>query len=282
MKNKWKKTPMNMTITAKSKKELKAAAVAHSLTQNQKKEVKKLILPKIETKYVSDPVVNSVNLSDVPLTIDTASDFNNVIPGVAQGNGQNQRSGNKISNCRINCHWTVMLNSQQANTQDMTVKIFLLESKRIKSELIFATIPPPDPGRLLNRGDGTFGDWNAIGTSFVIPLDYDKQPVNSDDWIVKKVFKRRLLKNDGKTQYEAAGVVPNLSTHPTSYDIRCSVNYPVLTYDNAKTPSGSYAATNKALVYYIVAFNSQGTAIPPEGNFNPLYTFRSDMHYKDG
>lgn len=282
MKNKWKKTPMNMTVTAASKKQMKAAAVAHSLTQNQKKEVKKLILPKIETKYVSDPKVNSVTLSNIAYEINTITDFNNVIPGVAQGNGQNNRSGNKISNCRINCHWTVMLNSQQGNSQDMTVKIFLLESKRIKSELIFTSIPPVDPGRLLNRGDGSFGDWNGITTDFVKALDYDKQPINSDDWIVKKVFKRRLLKNDGKTQYEAGGVVPNLSTHPTAYDIRCSVSYPVLTYDNNQTPNGSFAATNKALVYYIVAYNAQGTALPPENNLNPLYTFRSDMYYKDG
>jgi len=252
-----------------------ASVVAHSLTVPQKMEVKKLIAPKIETKYVSDDEnVNDINPITISSSISTIGDYNSVVPTLLQGTAQNQRIGNSVSDCKIHCKWNIFLDQSTAKSYDYSVKIFLLESKRIKSENVLAG--GADPGPLLNAGNGTSINW--LDTNPNISTFNDFLPVNTEDWTVKKIFKRRLVKNNGTQNYDAnTGNVPNVSSPHAQSSFGCVIKVPKMLYNN----DDSFPSNHTYVWYAVYWLNSNGS-INSDGNVPPKLQFASQMYYKDG
>jgi len=252
------------------------------LTKTQKAEVKKIALAPIESKYVNTPLLND-NAAEIPLSCVAGFDWNSVIPSVAQGNGQNQRSGNEITNCKIRCKWRFWLNPGQIGTQNLKIRLYVLESKRIKSEILLNTAGV-DIGKLLNRGDGVMVDWSPTGgvTSGQEAQQYSMMPINFDDFKVLKQKTFHLVKNVGNVQDDVVNG-PNQNLH-ASADYDCSFTLPKLIFDNFVSTTGNVFATNRAIMFYVVAYPANSDPniyADPTAQLLPQYSFRSDMFYKD-
>jgi hypothetical protein len=277
-------------------KKNKAKRVAKSLTKNQKQEVKKLATLPLESKYVSD--IDNVNEQSEGINnfINTTTNWYPIIPSVLQGTAQNQRAGNSISDCYITCKWDFRLLANANLTQHWRVKLFILESKRVKSyynmfdatgnkTVIF--------GNLLNKGDGTMTNWQPpAGVGDTNADQYIKMPVNTDDFIVKKTHTFDLVKNVGQPNLGLSiastpglsdvSISPNIGSKH-NHHIEFKIKYKKLLYDNTLyDPLPGNYATNHALFYYVVAYDPNFNTLPGSVFQEPAFTFRSDMHYKDG
>lgn len=275
----------------------KAKAVSRSLTKNQKKEVKKLIMQPAETKYVANTVsVYGGGAPAVPASafgvlqfINTGgANFNawNLIPALSPGiesgaagtviTGANQRVGNKISNVRITSTWQFYINPAISNypTIDATVKVFILKSKSIKSNQQLGNIPA---GSLLDLGNGSSGDWSPVST--VSAKENAMYPVNKEQFTVLKIHQFRLCKNgDSPTGGTAAGAAPNMTSHQTkdfthTYIHKGNVIYP----DNNLT--GNVMPTNISYFAYVVCYDTNTFQTLPSNSI--LCNARTHMWFKD-
>lgn len=265
-----------------------------SLTKNQKEEVKKLALGKIETKYCSDSSLNLNNTTtgnNIGLNV-----FYPMIPAVEQGTGQHQRSGNTVSDALVRCQLQFWLPASAVNTCLWRVKIFVLESKRIKSvvNMYDATgVATSATGPLLNAGNGTMVNWGA-STVGVDNQQYEKMPVNTDDYIVLHTKTFDLTKNVGTQNGglalnaalpgEPAAIVPqnpNLGKAVKKVDFKIKIKK--LLYDNTSinTIGGSYPS-NHNIFFYVVSWDPTFTITPSSANPLPLFSKRCDIFYKDG
>ena len=279
---------------AKSNAKTKAKAVAHSLTKNQKLEVKKLALGKIETKYCSDININLKNqiiANNIPLT-----NFYACIPAIGQGDGQNQRSGNVVSDAVVRVQLEFWLRNLSTFTNLWRVKIFVLESKRIKavSNMYDATgVQLGNTGPLLNNGDGNMVNWltSTLGED---NQQYDKMPVNTDDYTVLHTKSFDLTKNVGSSNggLSLIGSLPGdpvqvIAQNPNLGKSTKKVNFKIkikkLLYDNTtiNTIGGAYP-TNHNIFLFIVAWDPTYTITPSPTNSTPLFSVRNDIYFKDG
>lgn len=258
-----------MFIKRKPLRIRKVRKAPHALTKVQKAEVKQLIHKSPETKYVVDPTT-LVNGDAVLGSIATNTNYISLLPAIAQGTGQNQRVGDSIASAVLGLHWRFWLPPETSVTQKYKVKIFVLESKRVKSEL--GMLPgSTDLGRLLNQGDGTMVDW--VASSGLQNLQNDMMPVNTQDWTVKSIKTFQLIKNqDWPNGGGGAGASPNvgaLATHVLSHKIKIGK----LKFDG----SSAQFPTNHFYVAYAVAFTDNNSSPTP----NPFYSLRTDLYFKD-
>lgn len=241
---------------------------SRALTTVQKAQVKELIRKAPESRYVSDPATQANGVT-VPVSIATNTQYISLLPAIAGGNAQNQRAGDQISSAVLHLHWRFWLPPEVTVTQKFKVRVFILESKRIKSQTSVTT--GTDFGRLLNQGDGTMVDW--VASSGLQNLQNDMMSVNTSDWTVKSIKSFQLIKNsdwvNGGGGASAPANVGTMATHSLSQKIKVGT----MKYDGTALSF----PTNHFYVAYVVAFadnNSTATA-------QPFYSLRTDLYFKD-
>jgi len=263
-----KKTKSKKSKTTKTR-------IAHSLTKDQKAEVKKMITAPIETKYVgqyyngSYPVLSAVN---------TPTDCRAFLPSLVQGTAENQRIGDEISPVRVTGFWNYWFASDQTTSAvDLVVHLLVLVSKVSPG---FQTFSGLTGNTLLNTGVGLYTDPNAPD-QVQMATDINKMPLNSKNWhlIKRKTF--RMTKNLGQQNAESTIPSSNGQYGQSSRQIRISVTKGVkkLSYLNPTDvqPQSLYP------VYITWATTVDGRAVPTGGGGAPVLRvgFRSDMYYKD-
>lgn len=246
---------------------LNARVRAAKPTKAFAKKVMAVVNRREETKYVA----TQLGGANIPSTLVVPGNLVPMLPRVAQGVGSFQRIGQKINMAhgRVDFQfYLIPAAGAQYPTQDVWVKVFILNSKQAKSYAQVATL---QPNTLLDQGDGTTTDWSVIANAGA----YQFMPLSSEDFsgYVKTI---KLTKNQGQPNADL-----NTSNAPNTYGrvgAVCSFTWKhksTLIYDEA--PGAANYPTNYAPVYAICAMNSDQT--PYQGLVD--CQTRLHMWYKD-
>jgi len=255
-----------------------------SLTENQKKEVIKLVHGAGETKYVvSDTIGQKVN-DPVGTQINLPLSLNNPVPFLKQGVQNHQRVGTKVTNVRGRTHFSFSLAHEVVSSANWGVKIFMLTSKQAKSYNVLTAITTAPAsnfttGTLLDVGNQTTTDW-VSATYNVVQMSM--MPLSHEDWRGKtKTIK--LSKNSGAMNNDASTPPPspNSGHFATNYQFTWNWKHKTLLYDDAT--AGADLPTNFAPAYVLVAFPYDGYDINvgPILNSPVRVNVRNEMYYKD-
>lgn len=162
--------------------------------------VERVLMNKEETKYVAGPVI--IPNGSSPLS--TFTGFSSAITGTgeiysvlaqtSQGLDDHQRIGNKISPTSAWVNYTIDCGtSNSLRNYDVTVHVFMLSCKSVKSLANYTAIPITE---LLNKGDGT-------NTSFDGTALAEHLGVAKENFTVHHHKKVRLVKTFGYYQNTA-------------------------------------------------------------------------------
>ena len=261
---KLKRSPAN--IKAMGAAFFKKRSAAPKASSKFAKKVLAVVNRKEETKYVS----KQLGGANIPGTLVVPGNLVPCIPQLTQGVGSFQRIGQKINMARGRVDFQIYLipaAGAQYPTQDVWVKIFLLNSKQAKSYAQVATL---SSNTLLDQGDGTTTDWSVVANAGA----YQFMPLSKEDFS-GSVRTIKLTKNQGQANsdlnttngpntFGRVGAVTSFSWKhkaPLLYDEGVATNYP----------------TNYAPVYAFCAMNSDQT---PYQGLVDVQT-RLHMWYKD-
>lgn len=275
-----KRSSKKPSKASKSKK-----AVANSLTPNQKKEVKILIEPEIETKYNAALIVKNVQVQ--PLIASTtagigAGSLQPLLMPIVQGLQNNQRIGLRIhpTHCRVTGRiWIAQSTEAVLPTTDVTVKVWFLSSKRVKAYDQGGSL---QSGALLDNGDQTVTDWSSA-TPYD-PFYYDYKRIATDEFTTHSVKHYRLMKNQGTTNGDAGpGQSPNIAS-PSTPMIKFTETVKLphsLQYENSSLFT-SNQPTNAYPLIGMVAYNTDGSVWKQvTGSNNILCDIHTELFYKD-
>ncbi len=233
----------------------------------------KVLIRKAETKYVANqPYVDT----PVTGTLTAPTGFLPCLPMLGSGSESYQRNGSRISNVRGRTIFTFWLDNttQSANCDNISVKIFTVESKQIKAA---AQLPYLPPNKLLDNGDGTTTDWSNPTAGF--PLQYDQLPISNENYR-GKTKTLRLVKNTGGPNAIGGNVVS-----PNTYG-RIMVKYVYhwrrksnLVYDGLAPSVVAGFPTNWCPLFGVVAYLNDSSAKLAD---NTVYmNVRNEMYFKD-
>lgn len=245
--------------------------VRNSLSKNQKKEVKILIAAPAERKYIGQTAVNGTS---VPNTLITPLAWGSCVPKMDQGPSPIQRIGNTVRNIVGRTQFSFAIDGAAVNSQNFYVRLFLVQSKKIKS---YSLIPSLPTNELLDAGNNNTIDWNpALNT----PAEMSMMPISNEHYTGKYVT-FRLNKNVGLPIQDAtAGNSPNngsLSSVTYTYKWKHSV----FKYDDFTGGGSAPLPTNYAPLFAYVAYTLDGTNIYGSSTVPVLATVRCEMSYTD-
>jgi len=280
-------------------KKAKAAAVAHSLTPNQKKEVKILITKPVERKYVvSDrfgPSTSTGAGTNVPIPssltsvgwdstsyIPAMGYLYNPIPDLSQGVQTNQRIGNRISRCVIRSHFEFYLDNLFLSTRNVVVRLFQLTSKQAKS---FYLAQKLKPNTLLDTGDQVATDWLPQSTGFT-PSQLAFMPLQGENWGGRHydflLSKNQGIQNDDLT---TSTTQPNLSAGRRHVKTLVWSHKAALKYDD-EGGANQIQPTNYCPLWGVLCWYADGKQQLPSSERPTLIpgvnmSVRNDMYYYD-
>lgn len=268
-----------------------------------RKLVKGVLKSQSETKMVAffdgpvanpAPLTNSTGLlndaapvSHNPEIINNPTDILKLIPDVAQGSGDNERSGKVINPVSANVRCKVMLSptttgstgwaSPQATAYDLTFVAYLLQSITFKTYR--SLYGSNDFTKMLEVGDGTT-------TNFDGRFSTANLPVEKGYYRVHKVM-RKNLRSSGL--FTAPGGVINQITNNNSHSLCHEWNWNLikalpkkLVYpeDSVSAANGGYEPLNSSLFWCVGYYNTDGT--PPNlAGINIQIEYTSLMKFKD-
>lgn len=254
--------PRRKSMPAKSRK----APVSRPL----RAAIKAVTRSQMETKYVGETIfANQL----VTAGASVPANLNRMLSQVAQGNGDEQRIGDRIQPIRATTRWTVHFqNGVSNNFEDLQYNLIVLAVKGVKNGLALATVPA---NTLLRNGAGGNVD-PTVGAftqnQFIEQVNH--YPVNTDQYTVLKRFKHRFAKGS----YDVTGAPgANAST-------QCAIQSPCVTFSYTWTPptldyntAVDTLPTNHYPVFiHWVSVNDGGAY---SGNL--FYGCRTDLFYKD-
>lgn len=236
------------------------------------KKVVAIINRKQETKYVAESITvvpGGPASVQVPSAQVTPINLQRLIPEVAQGLQEDQRVGDSIQPTRINSYFTLFLSDFTTQVIDCTVNIVIVYVKGASSQPAVQGIPGGD---FLKTGGGGNTDPNGFTpTQFLTEIN--RYQVNSDQYTLKKWFRRRFCKGAGPVQGAAAVGNSAPTAGQGAVVIKYSWKPPKLKYNAA----ADLLPTNHYPVYLIWATSNNGTALTGD----LAYNLRSEMFYKD-
>ena len=262
-------------------------AARSGLSKVQKKQVKALVAQPAETKYVSlfgyamNGGGNILGTGVLPNVVSgtAANTAWGLIPFVNQStvaaNGAT-RVGNKITNVTLRSDFQFWINPLRAGTStiDYTVKVFIVQAKRIKSNAGIFSLPA---GALLDNGDATSIDWNPIGGAADKALA--TYPLNKEVFTSKMVKSFRLFVNQGQQTADiTATVAPNSSSQAQMNFSYTHKHKGALTYVDNNL--GTVLPENLSLFCYAVVYDNVALAAAAT-NTIVLATVRNHMWFKD-
>jgi len=246
------------------------------LSKVQKKEVKALIKPLIETKYTG-----SYTAVNAPVTMYVATPTNCLafLPICVQGITDFNRIGDDIKPVKATGHWNFYFDSDATNSSvDVMVHLLVLVSKVSPGYQTFSSLPI---NQFLRVGNGTYTDPTA-GDPATMNANINNLPVNSQSWHVLARRTFRMCKNWGQQNADGGIEATNGQTGPSSKRVSITLSKKLkskLQYLNAADvqPSNFYPT------YLVWATCPDGRTIPTgEGGGSVLrYGYRAEMYYKD-
>lgn len=260
-------------------------AAAKSLTPLQKKEVKILTAPQVETKYIASLIVKNVSVQPLLSSVITGvvgGGLQPLLMPITQGIQNNQRVGLRIhpTHCKVTGRiWLAQSQEAQFPTSDVTVKVWFLSSKRVKAYDQRASLPA---SALLDNGDQTTVDWASATPYDQFYSDYLR--IATDEFTTHSVNHYRLMKNQGATNADlGAGQSPNIS-QPSTTMIKFTqvIALPTsLQFENSGVFT-SNQPTNAMPLMGIVAYNTDGSVYRPVDSANSVVCdVFTELFYKD-
>ena len=233
--------------------------------------IKRIIKGGEETKYTAEnitavPVV-------VPATQATPLNLARMFPQQTQGTADNQRIGDQITPTSARTFWTFYLNRSVPDLFDVTLNLVVVYVKGATTDVAVAAV---QAGQFLRVGDGTNTDPTA-GNAIDMLTKIQHYPVNSDQYTLKKWYRRRICKgpNDINGAVGAAGnnAPPTAGRHPC-LTLQYKWKPPKLKYNDA----AQTLPRNHYPVYLVWATANDGSMpLAPLLSFN----VRSELHFKD-
>lgn len=246
---------------------------AKGMLAMMKQVASQVLIRKAETKYVAKQLFQNASVSG---TLDIPGDLHVCLPPLLVGTESYQRTGSRISNIRGRTIFTFWLDSatQSANCNNISVKIFFLNSKQTKSSSQAQLLPS---NILLDNGDGTSTDWSSALPG--APLLYNQLPISNENFS-GRTKTIRLVKNIGQPNAVGGNVVD-----PNTYG-RVMVTYvynwsrkSAAAYENNITNAALAFPTNYAPLFGVVAFTNDSSIALAD---NTVYMdVRNEMYFKD-
>lgn len=274
----YKKRPSTARKTRVSAKTARTAKLAPSV----KNAIQRMINKDIETKFILSGLVNvqAYNTIRTKLSPVGTTAFNylrNCLPVIANsGTATNDLLGAKLRAVSLKTMFHFNLDTANAVSQDIMVKVFFLQSRNAKNYTVALNGLPG--GNLLRTGNASEDDW--VPASGVDPRFQNQLPLNKLAWTGStKSF--RLSKNGGTLNGQATGAVPVISNGIASYDFThdWKIGGKVLKYDES---DNSGMPENYLPLIGVVAWYPDGTPVGAQDTVMPVnFTFTSHFYFKD-
>lgn len=295
------KTGSGIVVRKATRKQQKAAAVARSLSKNQKKEVKKLVKGVAETKSASfyQDYNNGGSATRASGTFATRgwavqnnaivtnnTDILQLVPYVAQGLDDWNRIGQKITVSGLHVSGSIRINISRLVSRSLTVLnayVFVWQHQQLKDYTrLYAS---NDFSQFLERGDGATtaftGEQQDIGR---VPARQYYKLLK-----VKKIKLDWAGVNAGVATDAGVDVsIANAHVWKGDYSMNLTKHLPkVLTYPesaNSTTPQVLNAPTNTSLcmsIGFVLANNASQTNTPVDPLPFLEQTYVSRLTYKD-
>jgi len=167
-----------------------------------------------ETKFRSEIIAADNVGASWNSEIKSGSDWYRCIPLVAQGSGEYQRIGDRITPKKLRMDFSFHFFSSDSSTRDITVVLYILTSKRDKTYTgnSASGALPSNFQQYLERGDGstTFfnGTWEA-----------SKYPIANNNFNLVKKFEIPLMKGSGLPNGSGIIVSPGLDLSGNPRDL---------------------------------------------------------------
>jgi hypothetical protein len=238
--------------------------------------VNRLINKKIETKYVMyRPYSNSagqLRATNFSQAINGAGEAYALIPPIQLGDGDHQRTGNVIAPTSLTVKGFVALASNDVNSYNIDVDIYLLRHKAIKDVAYQTQLGNFQD--LLNSGDGLNVGYDGSWT-------HSAMPVNTSTYQLIKHKKIRLSKGWGDVNTSLSGA----STSQASYEssVRSQRNFSFKVKMPKKLQYKSDADTTPSMDYpfLVIGWNSPDN-LDTTGSLSTVQaTCTTHMYYKD-
>lgn len=250
------------------------------LSTPMKNAIKKLIHIGEETKYKREIIVDSTvsGYTNFNSVITTAADWYRCLPLVNQGATSATKIGKQIEPTSLVGHWNFRYASDDSNTRDIFVVMYIITSKSQKN-YNNVTVNGTFTGyaNFLDTGDGTTdstfdGTWD---TSLLLP--------NTDNIRLLKKYVFKLSKPSGISngagvvgQYDGYGRGMYSMPHSSRRITYRFPRPPVLKYDQSSVSTPQNYASWWAAGYYY----ADGTAADTTGGILKV-DMSTDLHYKD-
>lgn len=245
----------------------------------------------IETKYLANvnrvvnasgtfyniPITNKIN-SIFNISPTSAQDLLPCIPAFVRGTGTDSIIGNRVHMVSGKTDFIISLNKEANIGLDIIVKLFCLESRKVRDYNEMNNFPVDT---LLRIGDDKTIDWTPSSATYVPLLDH--LPVNKSSWKVHHVKTFRLTKNTGFVNGETV----------TSSVSSCNKNYHQFTWhwgkdkvlkfdENPLNAGGAEYPSNFAPLYAVCAYYPDGTSVGSDGtSMNCSIASTNHIYFKD-
>ncbi len=245
----------------------------------------------IETKYLTYiPKISGIynpNISNTLTSqyVGTSSASNNltylqdVLPFIPRGDQSNEIIGSRINLISGKTDFLISFKDDDVKTRNLIVKLFCLESRKVRCYSEMNLLPPQS---LLRLGNDTTADWTPSAIAY--------NPINDMFAVNKASFKIHHVKTFHMSK-NAGGMNDDASTPPPTPNVGRQFHKftwhwgreMVLKYDDNPLTSGfSEYPTNFAPVFGIVAYHTDGKAVGSDGGPMPVVlTTVNHMYYKD-
>lgn len=250
----------------------------------------------IETKYLTNlntvtegvgsanqPLVSNSLNSTFTLSGRTISQLQPVIPAISRGTQSDQIIGSRILLKSGKTDFTFHLRWDDAQSRNLVLKLFCLESRKVRDYEEMTLIPQD---ALLRIGNDTTTDFIP---SYAAPLIMDLFPINKASFKVHHVKTFHFNKNCGNTNGQlnfpiaANYIAPNNGSVLHKFTWHWG-NDKVLKYDDSPLHSGGGEyPTNFAPVWGVCAFTADGQPIGVnDGEYSSIQmSAYNHMYYKD-
>lgn len=247
-----------------------------------KNAIQRIVNGNIETKFIVSGLVNvqaynTIRTKLAPVGTTAFNTLRNCLPVIANSGTQtNDLMGAKMKVASLKTVFHFNLDTANAVSQDIMVKIFFLQSRNVKNYTVALNGLPGS--NLLRTGNASEDDW--VPASGVDARFQNQLPLNRLAWTgSSKTF--RLSKNGGTLNGQATGAVPVISNGISSYDFThdWKIGGKVLRYDES---DNSGMPENYLPLIGVVAWYPDGTPVGAQDSVMPVYfTFTSHLYYKD-
>jgi len=238
--------------------------------------VQKIIRRNLETKYVRETIASEPATTLWNSTISGTADWYRCLPLVGRGVQSHQRDGDHIQPTSLTMNWSFRFATEDENTRDIFVVLYVLHSKSVKDYLT------NNAGGALSANFNQYLDNGNDTTTYFAGTWVDSQkPINKENFTLlhKKVIP--LIKGSGVPN--GSGVVPSargMYTHERSVRATCSYtikNLPTLLYSDVSLARPSNYAPVWAVGYYY----GDGTAADTGTGILDV-AMDAHLYFKDG